>query len=363
MTKKREYTPTRVSNHGRFQDSNGFRRKCSKVSGRYATFSCGGTTIKRQLLLHRVVHILFNDPELKGIGRGTTVDHIDRDPDNNRASNLRWATPKGQSENSERHQFVNATRLQRHQILIRRPNGSEEKEFESMAELATYFGCHLGGNILEHVARKGWVVEKIVDPDLDGELWGIHPKYGWHFSNLGRISKSGIVKRFPVTRDASGYIRIEVCGKHANIAHCILEAFGFARPSPQHTADHRNRIRDDNRLANLQWCTRSEQRKNQVRPSTRARRPFEGRAVGTPTWETFLAVDAAAEKTGCSRSDIRNVLNPSSRAKSAGNSASSVRFEFRLQFDPYQEDEDGEVWKDVIVEDWTIGGRYYSVID
>lgn len=51
---------------------------------------------RRQYSVHRLVAETFiPNPENK-----TTVDHIDRVRDNNVISNLRWATPKEQNENS-----------------------------------------------------------------------------------------------------------------------------------------------------------------------------------------------------------------------------------------------------------------------
>lgn len=49
--------------------------------------------------VHRLVAFAFldnDDPEHK-----TVVDHIDNDPMNNMAINLRWASPKGNYDNSK----------------------------------------------------------------------------------------------------------------------------------------------------------------------------------------------------------------------------------------------------------------------
>lgn len=46
------------------------------------------------------------------------------------------------------------------------------------------------------------------------------------------------------------------------LSHFILERAGIARPSPIHTADHKNRNTLDDRRENLHWLTPKEQAKN-----------------------------------------------------------------------------------------------------
>jgi hypothetical protein len=349
-----------VSNLGRYEDWNGFRRKCGLNPSRYEAFSIGATKQRKTLLLHRVVHVLFNDPDLEFFVPGSTVDHKNRKIEDNAALNLRWATPKEQSSNSSCYRFSDADLdAQRHKVSIRRPDGSEARVFGSMTALAAHFDCKVGGTIIGHISRKGWIVEKVADEDLNGELWKAHEN-GWKFSNLGRVSRDGVVKRFPASKDAAGYVRFEVDGKRANLPRCILEAFGFERPTSKHTVDHKNRVRSDNRLCNLHWATKSEQRRNQEPRTTRERRPFEGRATGSLSWAPFESIEDAERATGCSKTGMRNVLNKASRAKTAGN-PNGVRFEFRVVVDAYQNDNVGEVWKDVVPADWCSGGKYYRL--
>ena len=64
--------------------------------------------IKKTCLIHRLIALTFiPNPENK-----STVDHIDRNNKNNNISNLRWATPEEQLENTnERPKFVNNSQI------------------------------------------------------------------------------------------------------------------------------------------------------------------------------------------------------------------------------------------------------------
>lgn len=42
------------------------------------------------------------------------------------------------------------------------------------------------------------------------------------------------------------------------VSHAVLLAHGFERPSQKHEANHKNGVRTDNRIENLEWCTQIE---------------------------------------------------------------------------------------------------------
>jgi hypothetical protein len=78
-----------------------------------------------------------------------------------------------------------------------------------------------------------------------------------------------VMKGYP---NEKGYIRFRLVtagtsGTRKNVrrAKLLLTLFGeTARPSPSHTCDHINRIRDDDRLSNLRWLSVSEQNTNRA---------------------------------------------------------------------------------------------------
>ena len=66
---------------------------------------------------------------------------------------------------------------------------------------------------------------------------------------------------------ANGYRFIMCKGKKFSVHSIVAELFLQPKPSDSHTIDHINRDRSDNRIENLRWANKSEQRENQSRSS------------------------------------------------------------------------------------------------
>lgn len=111
--------------------------------------------------------------------------------------------------------------------------------------------------------------------DLDGEYWrSINGWPNYVFSNLGRIkslgreydwrrSRKSVPDRIrKQTFDSSGYLSITlipIVGKRITFkAHRLIATAHIknTRKCPQ--INHKNGVKTDNRIDNLEWCTRSE---------------------------------------------------------------------------------------------------------
>ena len=75
-------------------------------------------------------------------------------------------------------------------------------------------------------------------------------------------------KEMKTRKEKNGYMRIELSnnGKGKKfLVHRLLALHFIPNPENKPTVDHKNRIRDDNRLENLQWATLKEQMENASR--------------------------------------------------------------------------------------------------
>lgn len=91
--------------------------------------------------VHRLVALTYipNPEDLP------TVDHIDKDPSNNKVTNLRWATPKEQIHHSVRSTSVKCI--------------EDDKIFPSYAEAGRYY--HVGAQYISQCANSGRRCKKI----------------------------------------------------------------------------------------------------------------------------------------------------------------------------------------------------------
>jgi len=166
------------------------------------------------------------------------------------------------------------------------------------------------------------------EDDEPGERWAAHPFYDPKkvvVSTSGRVglgARTGLeFGEYFVTKGHKcklGYCKVNIHGKSKKLHDLVCMAFLGPKPTPAHTPDHENRIKDDNHLTNLSWKTNAEQRANQKkrRPSSLGK-PVEGHRRGTQEeWVRYASAYDAQEKTGIARSTIGKVCH--GKAHSAG---------------------------------------------
>ena len=335
-----------VSNCGRYRNSFGFKYEpVPKRDGYSYVVLQASSSSKKTVALHRIVHILFNDPSLDKYCPGATVDHIDRRRSNNVKNNLRWASKSEQSKNRHAHRCNTG-----HRVCISDSSGNT-LEFSNFVDAAAHIGVH-SSQLSRGCNFNGWTVER-VDPDLDGEEWRTAPHDpSLKVSSLGRIMSTKSDKHFPKPAQ-SGYVQTHGQQLHA----IVLAAFGYPKPSPLHTPDHIDRDRSNNALSNLRWFTPEQQARNRSDSRATQQRPIEGRCVGDNAWVWYADSRAARDATGVEVLRISNVCNPGARTKTApGNGG--LRYEFRNASDESQKDLPNEVWKSIDIADWMELGKY-----
>ena len=85
----------------------------------------------------------------------------------------------------------------------------------------------------------------------------------YFISTRGRIfsEKYGVMKEMKPSKDSNGYLQVKLYKerkKHYKRIHRLVGKTFLERVEGKNEIDHDNRIRDDNRLDNLNWVSRRE---------------------------------------------------------------------------------------------------------
>ena len=102
------------------------------------------------------------------------------------------------------------------------------------------------------------------------EIWETtHEDTRYEVSTLGRVRTKSTGEYRALSGNAPNdnktkYYKVSFPGGTYSVARLVLYAHVGPPPSPEHTADHINRNTLDNRLLNLRWASRVEQRANQI---------------------------------------------------------------------------------------------------
>lgn len=94
----------------------------------------------------------------------------------------------------------------------------------------------------------------------------------------GNIERNGHILKGSIT--PKGYIRITFGGKKVMAHRIVAEAF-LGKPKPNQQVNHKNGIKTDNRIDNLEWCSPSENLTHSYRELGR-KASFEGKNM--PEW-------------------------------------------------------------------------------
>ena len=182
---------------------------------------------------------------------------------------------------------------------------------------------------------------------LEGETW--QPYESAWVSSLGRFKPSSGVVSTPKPQQ-SGYVQVQINGKHHLIHRLIAIAFELPKRDDQDTVDHIDGNPSNNRLDNLRWANQSEQihhsyatNKNRASSAQRQSKPVEARTLGTEEWVPYTSSNEAARSLGLHPGHISGCCN--GKRKQTGG------YEFRYREANEVAIMEGEVWKDVVLKE------------
>ena len=342
----------RVSSFGRIKTSRGITYTPVPESSGYVRVIINN----KHYYMHRLVAIAFKLPRKEGQNE---VNHIDRNPANNKLSNLEYVT---HSENMRHSYKTNTNRKsgatkQSKPVLGRKLSTEVWIKYPSVSEAARNLNLDSRQisavcNVKQKQKRAGnyefeFDNNDFMEPEvLDGEIWKDVQNTGAKVSSLGRIKTSTEVIRTPVPT-SSGYVRVIINKNNYYMHRLMAIAFNLPRQEGQDHINHKDGNPANNKLSNLEYVTRSENIKhsyetntNRKSSATKLSKPIMGRQLGTEVWIKYPSACEAARNLNLIHGNISQVCN--GKQKRTGN------YEFKYDNDSMEPEVlEGEEWREV----------------
>jgi HNH endonuclease/NUMOD4 motif len=214
---------------------------------------------------HRLIAETFiENPESKEV-----VNHKNSIRNDNRVENLEWNTIKENNDHKLTKHPSNVKKYLRPVWQCNKDTKQRIMRFNSTLQaamsinkdkakcIASKIRCVVNGT---RNTTYGYYWENDPYPVIEGEVWKevtfIDNVSGYEVSSEGRL-KNNKGTMFFGHKDDNGYIRVSVNEKLYRMHTLVARAF-IPNPDNKPHVNHKDGVRDNNKLDNLEWVTRSE---------------------------------------------------------------------------------------------------------
>jgi hypothetical protein len=240
--------------------------------------------IQVSMKVHRVIALCYIlNPENKA-----TVDHIDHDKENNKVSNLRWATITEQNNNKKKKEIYGLG-VSRTVWRIDKETDEKIESYESIKSASKWvFDNNLtkvkdfnnGDNIKTTISAVAqgknktsygykWKYDDKNDNKYKDEIWKnipenlINETKEYKISNYGRI-KSPINRITEGHNNKNGYLDFKISNKGYNLHRLVAKVF-IENLDNKEQVNHIDGNKKNNHINNLEWCTNQENQIHKVK--------------------------------------------------------------------------------------------------
>ncbi len=211
--------------------------------------------------VHRLVAMAhISNPENLPI-----VNHKDGVKLNNYSDNLEWVTRK---RNVEHAHEIGLVKPKQTEVVQYSLSGDFIKKYESVGEAAESLNCCRSSVQAACTGRnktcKGFVLKYATCPtikepktSLKGEKWKNIKDPDYEISTLGRVYSYKSNRYISNNSNLDGYSISYLDGKNKQCHRLVAETF-LDEVEGKSVVNHKNGVKSDNTLDNLEWCTQKE---------------------------------------------------------------------------------------------------------
>lgn len=204
------------------------------------------------------------------------VNHIDGDKLNNVLTNLEWVTAK---ENVDHGFKTGLTKSLQRKVDQYDKNGKFIKTFNSLKEAKEETGIDDGTIVKVCKGRRNhaggyiWKYHVIHDrekPDLNPpkRKKDLEDYPDYYVTDDGRVFSKRYKKYMKPHKNADGYLHIQVTKnkvKKDYLIHRLVATAFLDNSDDKPTVNHKNKLKTDNRVENLEWSTYSENARHNIK--------------------------------------------------------------------------------------------------